>query len=231
MRRFPISLLLIICGLILLGGLLPYFIRFHYGLDDKQGTFGTFGDYLNPFLSLINIVLLSYISFRANQISQAFNQVQLQPQLFLGMESSQTIANDEDWVIRNGFEAPAINILVRITLDRNSNNFTRWVNCFSLAKDLKKELVWIRGADEIQVIWSDISGQRFYRITYRDWNGILDTNLTEAVYTEAFQNARSHNLNTNELISRDFTNYFYGAMPIAFSATSYEAYLQQRGLL
>jgi hypothetical protein len=231
MRRFPIWLLIVICILIVTTGLSIYFYRFHSGLSFQQGVYGTFGDYLNPFLTFISIVLLSYISIRANQLTETFNQIQLQPHLYLTMERSTIVAGDEDWIICNGYDAPGINILVRMTFNRTSGSYTRWVNCFSLGKDLKKEMVWVRWADEIQVMCSDISGRRFFSIIYRDWTGIVNINVPPRQYTDALQIARSHGLNTNDLVSRDFQNHFFGGTPTALTQASYEQYLRQRGLL
>ena len=231
MRTPGIRNLIVICAAILIIALFFYFLRFNSGLADQQSIFGVFGDYLNPFLTLISVILLGYISIRANQITETFQHIQLLPHLYLSMEKSSIVPNDEDWIIRNGYEAPAINILVRMTFNRNSGIYTKWVNCFSLAKELKKEMPWIRWADEIQVMCSDISSVRHFGIIYRDWTGAINNNVTPQEYNGALQIARSHVLNTNDLISRDFKNHFYGPAPTQLTRVSFEQYLRQKGLL
>jgi hypothetical protein len=231
MRRFPFWLLILICGLIFLIAIGLYLYRFHYSLSYNQSIYGTFGDYLNPFLTLISIVLLTFISVRANTITETFNRVQLQPQLYLSLVESKLVPNDYDWIIGNGFEAPAINVLVRMTFIRNSENFTKWVNCFSLSKDEKKVLTWLRYADEIQVCWSDINRSQFFQIIYRDWNGTLETNFTEQEYQEALGIARNHFPNVSDLLLKDFENYFFGNIPIPLDRLSYENYLKLKDLI
>jgi hypothetical protein len=71
-------------------------------------------------------------------------------------------------------------------------------------------MLWISYADEIQVLCSDITGSRFSRIVYSDWTGFLERNFSKTLYEEALNEVKSHSLNTNNLISRDFLNYYFG---------------------
>jgi hypothetical protein len=235
-RNHTVLILIFVCIIILGIGIGVYFYRFHGMLSTDQSVFGTFGDYLNPFFTLISIVLLSYISISANYIAQAFNQVQLQPLLFLSFERSEIVDDQEDWIICNGYEAPAINILVRLTFDRTKGIYTEWVNCFSLAKENTKRLPWIRYADEIQVLWTDISGNRFFSIVYRDWVGTINNNISKEQYDMALENAKknsnkNNNLNINDLISRDFEKCFSSGGTIKLSKKTYEQYLIEKRLL
>lgn len=56
--------LIITVGVVLtLIPIIIYFSNFNKGFSKDQGVFGAFGDFINPFLSAFNIILLGYITY------------------------------------------------------------------------------------------------------------------------------------------------------------------------
>ncbi|SEW40461.1 hypothetical protein SAMN05428988_5306 [Chitinophaga sp. YR573] len=219
-----LSHILTICTILFLAAIGVYIYQFHGGLSGLQGDFGTFGDYLNPVLTFISILLIGFITIRANEITESFNrlehdlssrannvtlsytQIQLQPQLFLinSILPLSKIQDDESWIIKNAYEAPAINILVRMKFDRSSQAFTKWVNCFSLERDSSLELLWLRHSNVIELIWTDILGTSFFKIEYKDLTGIIEI-YSSAGYEEAKREAIKQK--NNSFLNRDFIEF------------------------
>ncbi|WP_324680372.1 hypothetical protein [Hymenobacter sp. GOD-10R] len=235
----------ILCILFLSISLGIYFWHFNSKFS-TQANFGAFGDYINPFLTFISIVLLFYISnianeisTRTNEITQAFNKIQLQPLLFLSKKMTETTINQDDqqiWIIQNGYDAPAINILVRICLDSDGNNFTKWVNCFSISRDKEREIAWIQWAETIEIIWTNLSNKKFFGITYKDWVGTINNDISESYYSFAFNDSKpdkskSHIIRVNNIISNDFFINVSKNPLLGKSKEEYEKYLVRIGLL
>lgn len=184
-----------------------YMCQFDGGISTKQADFGAFGDYLNPFLSVVNIILLVYISLRANEISGNYNKIQLQPQLFLSCQTSpsQPTLGDECWIAKNAYEAPAINIFVSVIFDRKNNIRTKWINCFTLERNALIELLWLRLPNEIEVIWSNVNADEHYRIVYKNWRGVIEVIDKQIYYNELIPDAIS--ATNSNFLNRAFTDF------------------------
>jgi len=69
--------------LVIVAALLPFIIRFYsHTISDKQEHWGQFGDYfggiLNPIISLISLIVLTYISISVSKIEDQRNEFTLQ---------------------------------------------------------------------------------------------------------------------------------------------------------
>ncbi len=223
---------LLICGcfFVLITGLIIYFNQFHGDFSHDQNIFGAFGSYLNPFLTIISIVLLCYISFQANHINETYHRIQWQPLLFFDFNSCKLIKEQQSWVLVNGFGAPAINILIRFNL-REDGPFTEWVNCFSMHHDQRKSIGWMRYPHRIEVLWTDITGKNYFGLQFTEWTGKLLTGVEKRRYTEALEKARRRPLNISDLIWRDFEQDFGGLQKQSFTLENYTAFLHRKCLL
>jgi len=227
MNNIPSSIIRL-CIAIIGVPLLFYLFRFHGGLAEEQDIFGAFGDFINPFLTLTSIILVVYLSTianrlantfnsqqtelatQANQIAERYNKVQLRPQVFLDcriLPGSKT-QNDESWIVKNAFDAPAINILVRFNNDRRSENWTVWTNCFSLERGGAIEIFWRHWPDVIEVMWTDIDLLNYYKIEYKDWSGTPET-ISQKEYSQALNEAKVYGKNCN-FLNRAFLEYVAG---------------------
>ncbi|QNA43195.1 hypothetical protein [Lacibacter sediminis] len=156
----------IVSGLSIVFIVVPVIVyRLNFGgfMSDSKGDFGTFGDFMNPFLSLTSIILLGYISLQTFITSRNYNEIQLRPHLFLEEVSSSMANHSFVWQLTLVSEAPAVNVFVRFNL--GGANFTKWVLCPPFSKN-KTPLVltWIRSAPSIELMYSDITGQNIYGI-------------------------------------------------------------------
>src|SRR3989344_1111595 len=63
MKKTAYWIIGVLTVLILGGAILTYILNFGYHLSDSKTDFGTFGDYLNPFIAIINIFLFVYLTY------------------------------------------------------------------------------------------------------------------------------------------------------------------------
>jgi uncharacterized membrane protein len=73
----------VVAILVIVAALLPFIIRFYsHTISDKQEHWGQFGDYfggiLNPIISLISLIVLTYISISVSKIEDQRNEFTLQ---------------------------------------------------------------------------------------------------------------------------------------------------------
>ena len=73
----------VVAILVIVAALLPFIIRFYsHTISDKQEHWGQFGDYfggiLNPIISLISLIVLTYISISVYKIEDQRNEFTLQ---------------------------------------------------------------------------------------------------------------------------------------------------------
>jgi hypothetical protein len=237
-------LLSAICLIVFAGGLIVYFSNFNGQFAKDQNIYGQFGSFISPFLTLISIILLSYISLKANKVTEIYHQIQLQPLLYLNFQKCQLIKEQEVWVINNGFDAPAINILIRFNIEKHED-FTQWVNCFSLNRSNTKTIDWMRFSEVIEIMWTDITNQRYFKMVAEDWTSTT-TNISKADYEEVLKKIRDrrrsegksddHSLqktavdNISDLISRSFEHYFVGQDKSQFNKSTYREFLKVEGL-
>lgn len=154
-------------------GLVLYFTHFSgtYSTDTNDwADFATFNGY---FLSIINLVVLGYISYLTFQATVTFNRLQIRPLLFLTVDKPEQIKEPfkDTWYASNGAKNVAINLIVRYTTNRNTEPYTKWVSCVSLAENHRLELFWIHWADKIEISFSDLTGERFYLFEFMDYTG------------------------------------------------------------
>ncbi|QOI97505.1 MAG: hypothetical protein HRU69_08390 [Flammeovirgaceae bacterium] len=158
---------------ILLGGLILYFSHFNNGYADNSDGWADFATFNGYFLSIVNLIVLGYISLITYEATKAFNRLQIRPLLFITLDKPEQIKGifKDSWFAVNGAKNPALNLIVRYTTDRKTNSFTKWVSCTSLNENQRLELFWIHWADKIEICFSDLTSERFYRFEFMDYFG------------------------------------------------------------
>ncbi|MFN6377718.1 MAG: hypothetical protein ACK4WD_00480 [Flavobacteriales bacterium] len=162
-----LSIVVIIVGLIL------YFSHFSGKYSDKSDDLSNFATFNGYFLSIINLIILGYISYITFQTTHTYNRLQIRPLLFITLDKPEQIIGTfkDSWYVINGAKNAALNLIVRYTTDRNSEAFTKWVSCTSLAESQRLELFWVHWADKIEICFTDLTNERFYSFEFMDYSG------------------------------------------------------------
>lgn len=200
-----IPLIIIIVGLIL------YFINYNSDFSANSNDWANFAIFNGYFINVISMLIIGYISFLTFQTTQSFHKLQIQPLLYLTVDTPQRIANSifkDSWYVLNAAKYPAINLLVRYC--RDSNKYTKWVSCTSLAENQKIELFWIQYANKIEICFTDITKEKFYLFEFQDYNG-----KTKEIKKDEYQqnlNEAFDNRDNNITNLRDkFEKYVYSS--------------------
>lgn len=175
---------------IIVVGLIFYFTHFNNAYSSASGDWANFATFNGYFLSIVNLIVLGYISFITYQTTQAFNRLQIRPLLFITLNKPEQIREvfKDSWFVNNGAKNAALNLIVRYTTNRNGEPFTKWVSCTSLGENQRMELFWIHWADKIEICFTDLSGERFYLFAFVDYNGhTIEINNKE--YSDFLQQA------------------------------------------
>lgn len=101
----------------------------------------------------------------------------------------------------NGANSPATNVIVRFSFDSTGNNFSKWVSCYPLSQNSKKELAWLHWANRIEVCYCDITERKFFRYQYQDLNG-RTSQIKKEEYLACLEEARNNRAN-NTINLRD----------------------------
>ena len=189
--------LIIISGLIILIGLLIYFSKHNLSLSNISEDWANFAIYNGYFLSIVNVLILGYISFITYQTTYRFNKLQNQPLIYLNVDIPEMVKNEyikDSWYVSNGAKSSAVNLLVRYWI--NSTNCTKWVSCTSLAEKQRLELFWIKFAYRIDICFTDITEDNFYILEFKDMHGITTEIKKEKYYfnLEEAKNNRKNNI-------------------------------------
>ena len=155
-------------------GLFLYFKYFNSRYSTESDDWANFATFNNYFVNIASLLILGYLSYLTFVATEHYNKMQLKPILFLVTDTPRQIKNapfKDTWVVVNGAKNPAINLLVRYTEGRESKIFSRWVSCGSLAENGRLELFWIHWADKIEICFTDLTQEKYYRYEFQDFNG------------------------------------------------------------
>jgi hypothetical protein len=153
---------LLIPGIILSTGLVSYFVHFHDDFSKIAQDWGSFGSFINPFVTLTNVGLFIFFSLLVYRYNNSINR----PVLTFKTEIEEGV---EVWQIVNIGSGPALNLTVGHKLDNTQDWQSTAVKCYSLGKDDKVSLDWLKGSiDIIGVYYSDIFDERYFAIVGND---------------------------------------------------------------
>jgi len=189
MRKL-IWIIISVCILIISAGLIIFFSHFNQGYSNDRSVWGDFATFNGYFLSIVNLIILGYISYVTFQTTHTFNRLQIRPLLFITLDKPEQItgAFKDSWYVSNGAKNAALNIIVRYTLNRNTEPFTKWVACTSLGENHRLELFWVHWADKIDICFTDINNERYYLFEFMDYNG-RTTEINLAQYSQFLKQA------------------------------------------
>jgi len=129
------------------------------------------------------MILIGSISFTTSQAASLFQYRQLRPNVFLNEVKNKNLDfgfTSRIWQLVNSSNVTANTVLVRFNVNRNEDNWTSWINCFSLGSKEKLELYWVHFADVIEVCYTDIENRVFFRLgrCFTPWLVFSSTNHT-----------------------------------------------------
>ncbi len=151
-----------------------YFSKFYGQMSDSSSIWADFAVFHGYFLGWANLIVLGSLSLMAMRATEAINRLQIRPLLFISIERPVMINNGfkDSWYLKNGAKNVAVNVMVRFNADQIG--ITEWVSCFSLSENDKLELFWIQYADQIEVVYSDLTFEKFYKFTVKNYLGKAD---------------------------------------------------------
>lgn len=201
-----ISILILVCGLIL------YFTHFNNNYANNSNEWADFATFNSFFLSIVNLIVLGYISHITYELTKAFNRLQIRPLLFITLDKPEQIQGKfkDSWFAVNGAKYPALNLIVRYTTDRKSNSFTKWVSCTSLGENQRLELFWIHWADKIEICFGDLTSERFYKFEFMDYLG-QTKEIARKEYLEKLKEAEDNRDNNVTHLRDKFEKYLVTA--------------------
>lgn len=184
-------------------GLILYFSHFKGAYSNDAGDWADFATFNGYFLSIINLMILGYISYITFQTTHTFNRLQIRPLLFITLDKPEQITGTfkDSWYVNNGAKNAALNLIVRYTTNKNTEPYTKWVSCTSLAENKRLELFWVHWADKIDICFTDLTNERFYLFEFMDYNG-RTREISQDHYL-AFTQQASENRDNNMTHLRD----------------------------
>ena len=170
-------------------GLIIYFSYFHKEPSIDAKDWGAFGSYINPFVTLANVSLFIIFSILVYQYNRSIKT----PILTFKTE---VINGKETWQIINLGDGPALNLLISYKDAGNQDWDSPAVKSYSLGKNDKVDLDWLRG-------WPDIIGVYYKDIFNHEFIAMVGDDITEI---RSYKNFKKLEINGHSFIKSDFTN-------------------------
>lgn len=152
-------------------------------ISDDTSTWGSFSDYLNPFISLSNLVVFIWLSvevFKYNKKkddqTEEFQKSIEKPTLIFKSVPHDRFGTTEEWEIKNIGNGPALNLRIAESNSREIIWISPITKCYSLGKDESQQLDWLIHANVICVTYQDIFGNYYASIGADDETFITELN-------------------------------------------------------
>lgn len=126
---------------------LAYFCKFHEGLSSDNADWGTFGDYFNALTGIINLGVLSFLTYLIHKETKTMEK----PVLTFTYDKS-----ENQYSCMNIGKGSALNIAIINKLNENDSTYDKVVYCFSLPANQSIPIHWINGTAEFVVLYEDI---------------------------------------------------------------------------
>lgn len=175
-KQRPITIIVVLLAVVIIGtGYVTYFFHYNGEVSKSPNDWSSFATYQSYFVSVCSLLLLSYISYITYTTSKKFSLLQHRPYLVLTFEAPVVGSPlythvDRTYHVRNATSVPAINVLVRHKLDRKAD-FTKWVSCAAIAPNSSIEIAWVQFPDVIEICFSDIESQNYFKYNFIDSTG------------------------------------------------------------
>lgn len=187
-KRVSFTALVVACFIILVVGILIYWINFSsFPVSKKNSDWADFGTYLQIFLTLISIVITSYISYLLFRIQSDFNEKSIKPIIVFEIsDSSENFkALKYSWYCVNVGNGPAVNIIIDYSTDSDEKKWDGKVICYSLKSGDKIEIPWIRFPNSILAYYQDsLNSQGYISKCKDDKVSFEKINVEDKVFSE-----------------------------------------------
>ncbi|MDB5199100.1 MAG: hypothetical protein JWO92_1063 [Chitinophagaceae bacterium] len=176
---FAIPLLILGCGWFI------YFNNFEGKFSTEPTPWGSYGTFINSFVTLANVSLFLMFSLLVYRYNRTVNS----PILTFKTKIKK---KREVWIIKNIGNGPAMNLLVAYKTDANEHWIHPAVKCYSLGKDDSVTLDWIDNPDVIGVYYTDIFKNEFIALVGNDiteissYSQFKEFTINNFVYTKNF---------------------------------------------
>lgn len=200
----------IIIALIIFLFLVPLFMLLTNTVFQVKFTeWSNIATFCTYFVTIINLILIGYISYLAYKTSDSYNNLIIKPILYLvNKESTKfNIKGQNAWYVVNGAKHSAMNLLVRYNLTEEGK-FTKWVACNSLGENQETELFFILNANKIEICYTDITSKKYYRLDFKDFSGVIN-DINEDCYKMYLKEAVSDKCNIAK-INDEFKDFYDG---------------------
>ncbi|HUC81765.1 MAG TPA: hypothetical protein VMR70_12670 [Flavisolibacter sp.] len=155
--------------------ILIYVWNFKSGsISDDTSMWGAFSDYLNAFISLANLAVFVWFSllvFKYNEDKDIQNesfQRAIERPILVFRSTVTDNDNNEKWAVVNIGNGAALNLRAAESQFRTISWVLPVTKCYSLAKDEKLELDWLKSANVICATYEDIFGNKYVSIGVDD---------------------------------------------------------------
>ncbi len=150
MNRFWLFYLFLGISFLILIGAVGFYI-YHFGthFSDKKEEWGQFGDFLNVFVSICNLVVVTSLTFIVFKIQQSEQRVEVRPYLIFKVLPQKKI-----WAVKNVGRGVALNVLIT-----NSQEREEWdvpVKIYSLMPEEVLEITWFGPSIQCRGVYFDI---------------------------------------------------------------------------
>jgi hypothetical protein len=172
--RSKLLIIFIAAGVILFSVIIYIISFWSHGFSKEPSAWGAFSDYLNPFISIANLIIFIWLSievfhYNANKDKQSeeFQKSIEKPILILKSTSSKEFCR-EIWAIVNIGNGAALNLKVAESNGRQVKWIGPVTKCYSLGKGDAQELPWLMYANIICVVYEDIFKNKYVTIAADD---------------------------------------------------------------
>lgn len=168
-------------------------------------------DNITFMLQIFNVFIIFYVTMRANKSSESiyssqvkFSLLKIKPIITSSLRQSNKWSFKEinSWFITNSCEYAALNIIVSF---KKGDNYSKYVLCNSIAGMQEQELFWVSNASIIEILYSDIMEEHFYRSTIINCSDNL-VEIDAEEYSKAFEEA-SRSVNIATLYDKSVSGY------------------------
>lgn len=177
--RFSTGLLIliIICILLLIISGLTYYANFkNASISNETSDWGSFSDYIAPFISLANLILIGFITVFINKT----NLLVERPTIIFKIDDKR-----ESYFIENIGKGAALNIIIKHKNNRNNTDWDSKVLCYSIGQNDKLKIFWKKSSDEWIAYYDDIFDNHYYtdikddylklgKITAKEYNALKE---------------------------------------------------------
>ena len=138
-----------------------YVDTFGSHISDKKEAWSQFGDFLNVFVSIANLILVSALTYIIYAYQREDESNKSIPILIFKVNPT-----TRNWVVQNVGKGVALNILV--TYSKQLDKWEKPTKIYSLSDNLEKELPWFEPSLQCSAIYYDYLGNVFSSICIND---------------------------------------------------------------